>query len=283
MKRFFYTWALFLAIGADLFSQVDSSALPEPPVPTFRTQQLIFGQSVETLWAHHLSMVITHRFSGAVDQGISSFFGLDQFADFRLGLAYGLSDELTVGLGRTRVNKAYDLSAKWSGWRQRTDGWPFSLTLLGQAVVETTPWTTEQEASLRFAHRLSYLAQVLLARRCTDWLSLQIAPTWLHRNLTQRIVEPNGLAVAPVAAEFRLSSRLSLSAEYLLRFNTNGLTELSPGFGFSIDLTSARHAFQLQFSNATQVLEYRNFPGLTVPFGSAGMFFGFHVVRNFAW
>lgn len=265
----------------------EATTTEEPENPyveeTFRTFYLVNGQSVEPLWKKDLLLVISHRFHGTVDQGIETLFGLDQFADMRLGFGYGLTDNLSLGFGRTRTDKTYDFFAKYRVLRQKKQGMPLTLTLFGSAAAATIPWSAEQKSALEFKHRLSYVGQALLAGKINHFLSVQLMPTVVHRNLTQELEEENTTYALGAAAWVRVSNSISVVGEYYHRLNAEDLPnqERFNNFGLSIDFTSVRHAFQLQFSNSKNILEQTNLPGVNDKFGEGGVHFGFHVVRRF--
>ncbi len=74
---------------------------------TFKGTRLINGQTIETVGKNQLNFWISHRF-GALNTGfIENFFGLDE-ARIRLGLEYGITNQLTVGIGRSSQEKMYD-------------------------------------------------------------------------------------------------------------------------------------------------------------------------------
>lgn len=70
---------------------------------TFKSSRVINGHSMEMLGAGMLDFRILHRF-GPVKQGIGDLFGLDQ-ASMRMGFDFGLSNDLTIGFGRTTFKK----------------------------------------------------------------------------------------------------------------------------------------------------------------------------------
>ncbi len=278
--------ALLLSFQGLWAQDAEVSAEPENPnvEETFRTFYLVNGQSVEPLWKGDLMFAVSHRFYGSINQGIETFFGLDQFADFRLGFAYGFTDNFTLGLGRTRTDKTYDIFAKYRLLRQKKQGLPFTVTLFGGATAVAIPWSEEQKAALEFKHRLSYVVQVLVANKINNFLSVQLMPTVVHRNLTQRLKEKNTTYLLGAAARIRVSNVIAIVGEYYHRLNVEDLPnrKLYNNFGLSIDFSSsARHAFQLQFTNSQNILEQANLPGVNERFGNEGLHFGFHVVRRF--
>lgn len=284
-KNWILCWALLLSFqglvaqNADTLSELQNLYVEE----TFRTYYLVNGQSVEPLWKNDLLLVISHRFHGTVNQGIETFFGLDQFADLRLGFGYGLTDNLSIGFGRTRTDKTYDFFAKYRVLRQKQQGIPITITLFGSAAASAIPWSKEQQASLEFKHRLSYVGQALIASKINHFLSVQLMPTVIHRNLTQQLNEVNTTYALGAAARFRISSGIAVVGEYYQRLNAEDLPNQDQynNFGISIDFTSVRHAFQLQFTNSKNILERATLPGVNDKFGNDGVHFGFHVVRRF--
>jgi hypothetical protein len=73
---------------------------------TFKGTRLINGHTVEVRDKGVLNFTIMHRF-GRLNSGAYDFFGLDD-ANIRLGLDYSITDDLTVGIGRSSFNKVYD-------------------------------------------------------------------------------------------------------------------------------------------------------------------------------
>ena len=73
---------------------------------TFKGTRIINTHSVETPAKGVLLFMIMHRF-GKINEGAYEFFGLDN-ATMRMGFDYGLTDELTVGIGRSTFQKTYD-------------------------------------------------------------------------------------------------------------------------------------------------------------------------------
>ncbi|GAB4427031.1 MAG: hypothetical protein OHK0039_45200 [Bacteroidia bacterium] len=268
-----------LILGAQpLYSQRDTTAKPVVAF-TFGGMALVNGHSVETLPRGFLDFAVVHRFS-PVD-GVQTFFGLDGTSNFRLGLAYGLSDALTLGVGRSRLEKRYDAFAKCRLLRQRTGGMPLSVSLLAGINAGTEPVKPGWETFFVFEHRLQYHAQVLLARKMGR-LSLQLAPTLVHRNLTDYAAESNTVLALGVGVRYVLNPRMALAAEYYYRLNP-GLhpyeTYRDP-LALSLDIETPMHRFQLLFTHAFALNE----PGFIAQSSGGwvdGLRFGFNISRLF--
>ncbi|HLY68151.1 MAG TPA: DUF5777 family beta-barrel protein, partial [Puia sp.] len=78
---------------------------------TFKATHIVNTQTVEQPGKKALELMIMHRF-GQLNQGAYNLYGLD-FATLRLGLNYGLSDRLSIGIGRSSLDKVLDGSVKY--------------------------------------------------------------------------------------------------------------------------------------------------------------------------
>lgn len=97
---------MFLSLSAsaqdDLLSMLEEEEEEEQSVlakASFKTTRVINAHSLENVAGGVLDMKISHRF-GFINTGAYELFGPDQ-ATIRIGLDYGLSDKLMIGLGRS--------------------------------------------------------------------------------------------------------------------------------------------------------------------------------------
>jgi len=268
---------------------VDSSLIyvePEAPLyvqETFRTFRLVYGHSVETLWKNNLMFAVSHRFGGTINEGIDELFGLDGAANIRLVLAYGITDNLTIGLGRSRTDKLYDGYVKYRILRQKTYGWPLTITALASAAIRTQPFREDIQQNLEFKHKMKYFSQLMIGSRI-GFFSFQVNPAYSYQTLTQEIGEPNGIFALGGGVRFQVTEALAFTAEYTHPFISDFETE-NPrrdvvGFGF--DISTARHSFQLQVSNTTGLVGQAYIPNTTGDFFKGDIHIGFHISRKFA-
>src|SRR3982750_1449013 len=85
----------------------------------FKSTRIIMTHSMEMLRPGVLDFRILHRF-GRVNGGAYEFFGLDGPASVRLGLDYGITNNLTIGIGRSTFNKELDGFLKYRIIQQAT-------------------------------------------------------------------------------------------------------------------------------------------------------------------
>src|SRR5688572_31287354 len=149
-----------------------------PVKGTFKAIHLINAQTVESPAKQDLNFIIMHRF-GKINEGAYNFFGLDN-ASIRLGLDYGITDRLAIGIGRSSLEKTFDGYTKYKLLRQ-TDGnknVPVSISLL--AAINHL--TLRSDTFVSAQNKNSYVTQAIIARKFSPALSLLIAPTYIHYN-----------------------------------------------------------------------------------------------------
>ena len=305
----FFFFLLFLGSGSwtvataqdDLMSMLDEEQSKEPvyTMATFKASRLINGQTIETISKNHLNFWISHRF-GAVNSGfIANFFGLDE-AKIRLGLEYGLTDRWLVGAGRSSLEKTYDLYTKYKVLRQ-SNKMPVTVTAMAGWGINTmsTGYVMESGSTMKFNNnieRYSYWSQVLVARKFTEKLSLQLMPTLIHVNKVEDPSIPNQLFALGAGGRYKLNQRITLSAEYYYSIREleddedDDDYEADGAFPYpyrnalslGVDIETGGHVFQFHLTNARGMVE-KQFIGQNVgSWGKGDIFYGFNIARTFS-
>src|SRR5580698_9152815 len=138
---------------------------------TFKAEHIINLQTVESPASGNLNFVIQHRF-GTLNSGSYNFFGLDN-ATLRLGLDYGITDDLSIGVGRSSYLKTFDGYVKYKFLKQAEGaGSPVTLAVVG-TITDFTQDVTD-EPFLSTQDRTSYATELLIARKFGRKLSLQV-------------------------------------------------------------------------------------------------------------
>ena len=249
-------------------------------IASFKTTRIVNGHSVEQTAGGVLDFRINHRF-GFLNSGIDDLFGLDN-ATVRIGFDYGLTDRWMVGVGRSSFNKVYDGYTKYKLLRQSTQNTGSPVTISALAELEIT--TIEFPDPVRnddFNSRLDYAASLLIARKFSSALTLQLSPTWVHRNLVETASENNDIFALGIGGRVKLSNRVTFNGEYFLT-PSNQLADIyenSLALGF--DIETGGHVFQLHFTNSTAMV-YNGFIGETTgKFFDGDIHFGFNISRVF--
>lgn len=265
----------------DLLKGVRNDSLQKMYVfNAFKSSRVIMSQSMEMLQPGVLDFRILHRF-GNVNQGVKEFFGLDQ-ATIRLGLDYGVSNNLTIGVGRGSYRKELDGFVKWHAVQQSTGNGAFPVSLL--AVAGTTligaPWTATTFKH-NFKHRMGYFAQAIIGRKFSDALTLQLMPVFLHRNLVETASDNNKQFAAGIGGRIKISKRTSLNFDYYYVAGKNEARDIYNPLSIGVDIETGGHVFQLHFTNAIGMNERAFLTETTNSWGKGDIQFGFNISRAF--
>jgi hypothetical protein len=190
----------------------------------------------------NLYTTVAHTF-GLLNTGIEQFFGLDQGANTRIGLDYGLTDRFSVGIGRMTFNKVVDLKSRIHIVQQSASGDnPLDLAFKISATANTTPGN-----GFEISDRLSYLVSALIARKF-DSVSIQLTPMFTHFN---RVVQANlkNLYAVGVLVNYDLNQRFSISAEYLPVIGKRNSGTTNAG-ALALNIDTGGHVFQLYLSSS---------------------------------
>jgi hypothetical protein len=267
------------AQNEDLLKLVNDSSASQKAWTTgaFKSSRVINGQSMEMLGKGVLDVRIMHRF-GLISDGAKQFFGLDQ-ASMRMGFDYGLGTNLTIGVGRSTLNKELDAFFKYRPVRQSDNGMPFSLVWVSGIAVYTTPWADTSRKNY-FSSRVAYYHEIIIGRKFSNAFSLQLTPVVVHRNLVTNADQENNTFALGIGARLKLSKRTAFVVDYhpILAGREPGTKDpLSVGF----DIETGGHVFQLHFSNSTGMNEKAFLTGTTSDFWKGDIRFGFNLSRVF--
>lgn len=251
---------------------------------TFKATRIINGHSIEQVKKNHLDFRITHRF-GTINSGIKNFFGIDQ-SNIHLSFEYGIFDRLLVGIGRSTYNKTVDGFIKFKLLQQSKGkkNMPISLSYLGSSEIVTNDFA-DPERENYFSSRLTYVHQLLAARKFTENLSLQLMPTYIHKNLVPTVLDMNDLFAIGIGGRYKFTKRIALTAEYYytIRFPRSG-TEYNDPLSIGIDIETGGHVFQLMLTNTSIMREGGFIYGVDNDnFFDGGIHLGFNVSRIFSF
>ncbi len=267
---------------------------------TFKDSRLVNIQSVETLGKRRLDVRIGHRFGDLLGDngGWSTFYGLEQATDVMIGAEYGATDRLTVGFFRTKgagtlpdgqagLRQVLNGTVKYALLRQgRGEGPPVSLTFWGVTAVSTAERIEGNPDIIRnfssFAHRIAYHGQLMIASRLSDRVALQLTPGYTHRNVVP-FQDENGLFSLGLGTRLQVTRVFGLIADVTFPFSNyrapgNGFY---PALGLGLEIDSGGHLFQLNFTNATGIMETDFIPYTTSNWLDGEFRFGFTISRLF--
>ncbi|MEJ2594628.1 MAG: DUF5777 family beta-barrel protein [bacterium] len=278
---------LFLFLSCALLAQDDMMDLladDEPRVEytdaTFKTTLLVIGQSVENPPTGNLIFNVQHRF-GRVNSGWYEFFGLDQ-ANTRIGFQYGINDWLGIGIGRSSYLKTYDGWVKVKILRQSTGKkkMPITMDYFGSMAISSLKWQYPERENY-FSSRLSYAHQLLIARKISRGVSLQLMPSFVHYNLVEETTDDNDVWSIGAGGRFKISNRVSINVEYFYLLSQQTASVYENPFSVGFDIETGGHVFQLYVSNAEGLIEQHFLGRSTGRWLDGDIHIGFNISRAF--
>jgi hypothetical protein len=293
MKKIFIV-LIMSAFLAPLFGQESSQEGPKLVRNTFGTGYLIENQTVATPYKGGLEFQIQHRFSEI--KTYKDLFGIYGSANTRLGLNYGITDRIMVGVGTTKDYKLQDLQWKYLILRQTEDGsMPVSLSYYGNMVIDCqSEEVFGPPETYKFIHRLSYFTQLIVARKFGEKISVQVAPSMAYFNSAPKYKAEGDTVYYNymnmnfgVSAGFRanLFGPHSLILEYdqLITKQELGpdVKQPKPNLSLGWEIGTGTHTFQVFVTNYNRIINQHNLVFNTNDFTNWEYMVGFNISVRF--
>lgn len=268
----FYTVFLLFLFAKTAFSQ-------DEILPTFDDTRFINTQTTEILKPRNAQFRLAHRF-GNLNSGFSELYGLDQ-ATIRMGLDYGISKNIMIGVGRSSYEKTWDAFLKIKLLEQK-NGVPVALTWFSNIMINGLK--KDPSRPEYFSSRMSYTYQLLISRIFSDRISLQVAPILVHRNLVPSEKDPNNMGAIVFGGKYAFTKVWSLIAEYGLRISQKASILFDPyynSFSIGTGVNTKGHYFSFFLTNSQSIFERGYLFETNQNWLDGDIRFGFCMMRNF--
>lgn len=258
----------------------DPKKATEQVTSTFKGTRIVTGHSVETRGRGTLDLIFMHRF-GRLNSGAYNLWGLDD-AWIRIGTEYAISNDFTIGIGRSSYEKTYDGFLKYRFLHQAkgVKNIPLTGTALMSMAINTLK-ASDPDQEVKFSSRVSYTYQFLLARKFNPKLSLQLIPTLVHHNLVSTSEENNDIFALGFSGRHKVSKRVAITFEYFYQFNNNTVDPNYNPLGLGLEIETGGHVFQLVFANSQAMIEKSYITQTSENFFDGNIHFGFNISRVF--
>lgn len=266
--------------GISLWAQeADMTATAEQSKPvknTFESIWIIDNQTVMVPYKGTLEFDIQHRF-GLIYNGYEDFWGLYAPSNIRLGFGYVPVNNLMVGFGLTKKNLTWDFNAKYAILKQMTSGGsPVSLTYFGNAAMDTRDESQFPNPSeFNSTDRWSFFHQLIVGRKISDKLSLQLAGSVSHFNAVYpakdaetgeiQQLDNDHFALA-ISARYKITNATSIMLNFDQPLTTHPSTDPEsldkkdpkPNLSLGFEFTTSAHQFQIFFTNFSSITPQTN-------------------------
>ena len=260
------------------------SIVDKPERPAFESSTLIDNQTNVLFDKNTLEVMMQHRFD-EINSGPNNLAGIYGIANIRIALSYALCDRFTIGYGTSKLKSYQDFNWKVGILRQTRSGKiPVNVSYYGNFVIDARNiddfFPTKQS-------RYSYFNQLIISRRFSPKLSLQIAPSVSHYNLVENKMRNDVVAIA-VGGRFKITDQTSIMLDYSHPFthHLNGVkfeNDPEPGFSLGVEFSTSGHAFQLFLSSNRGIIPQENYMYNQNDFfkGFSDILIGFNITRNY--
>ncbi|MEO6904191.1 MAG: DUF5777 family beta-barrel protein [Bacteroidia bacterium] len=285
-----------------LLDSVGTKNISERTIATFKGSKIINAQTTETVKKGTMDFNVAHSFGNVGVQsngGAHTLYGLDNIVDVRIGFDFGITNDLTIGVGRSKQKELIDGLVKYRILNQTTNNHiPFSVALYADMAYNP------QQASIIYSgvdltsitkksiHRFSYVSQLIIARKFNWRFSMELLPTYQFRNFVVGNINPengsietNSLFSLGTGLRLKLTNRFAIIADYYYIFSkyrdNNTATPFFPPLGLGFEIDTGGHIFHLAFTNCSGIIENNYIPNTTDNWLKGGYKFGFNISRVF--
>ena len=234
----------------------------KPAKNTFDNIWIIDNQTVMVPIKGTFQMDIMHRF-GTVKNGYKDFWGFFAPSNIRLGFEYVPINKLMVGLSITKANMTWEGYVKYAIIKQTPKQYPVSVTYYGNMAYDSR----EKENFVHFSDRLMYFNQLIIGRKISDKVSVQVSPSHTHVNIVNGYFYEPGkfrgamnhehFAVA-VAARYKMKQAMNLIANIDQPITKHRSNNPDPNVSFGLEMTTSAHTFQFFLGNYSYITPERN-------------------------
>jgi hypothetical protein len=210
-----------------------------------------------------------HRF-GTIKKGYEDLGGFFAPSNIRLGVTYAPINKLNLGIGITKSSMLWDASAKYSLITQAKGKYPVSVSYYGDIAYSTIK-DADKSIFKYQTQRLSFFNQLIIARKITDKLSVQVAPSVSHQNAVNGYYTKNDSTGTEIfktmkfdhialsfSGRYRLTKVTSLMVNYDQPITKHATNNPDPNFALGFEFNSSGHSFQLFMGNYSLLSPQRN-------------------------
>ncbi|HWZ21531.1 MAG TPA: DUF5777 family beta-barrel protein, partial [Cytophagaceae bacterium] len=185
--------------------------------------------------------------------------------------------------------KLVDLFAKYSILRQTVDDkMPISVSGVISANITTQPYLINGDATGlqkygNLSDKMAYMMQLVIARKFSKSLSLQISPIYIHYNMVPQIMDRNDMFNLVVSGRMKITKRMALTGEYAFRLNKYSLDYKMyyNSAALGLDIETGGHVFQIFVTNSYAINEILTLPYTNTRWKNGGIRLGFNITRAF--
>jgi len=285
----------FVTMAQDSTEAVTKEA-PKPKYAraTFNSTKIINLQNTEIVPKSVLQFMVSHHFSylwnkdQTTEQNLAQFLGINSgVAQTYLSFDYSPSNYMNLGFALAGKSR-YEGWAKFRIMRQQTGpkNLPVSISWYSMANVD---FAQTKETGSEW-DKWSYLHQLLIARKMSDKISLQLIPSLIYLNkVPYGINNSNFVYSIGAAGKYKVTAKMNVTMEYTRQLNmyeniineSGAIINYSPDLlSVGIEMNTGGHMFQFWVGNTMHSSTIDQLARNTAYIKDGNFAFGFTINRS---
>ena len=300
IKRHIFLFLLSLISSYSFSQSIADTSSPKILPPAWNDERIISSPTTKTVAPGFMEVYFMHRLGsmgGASNGGFHTLYGFDVASDVLFGFDFGITKRFMVGVCRSKAQELIDVYGKYRLLDQKVDGSPVSIAInedLGITPEDTsTLYSRSEEAESRrsIADRFSYLSQIIIATRINKHISLEIVPTYSHRNhvletvnINNNTFDENDIQAIGMGGRYMFNKTIGIVLDYyyiISKYRTDNPTPYYNALSAGIEINTGGHVFEINLSNASGLVGNNFIPYTTNTWLKGGFKLGFTISRNF--
>jgi opacity protein-like surface antigen len=272
----------FVGYTQDMLTKLEKEYPIKPiyELATFKTTRIGLGHSIEMRKKGALEISLFNRFWNREDDSRKRV--VPDEVSLRFGLNYAITDNFTIGGGYTNFDGITDGFIKYKILRQQknTSKAPVSIVFF-QGVSNRNKVDFESnlyaEDEIINSNVYSFVSQALIAKKFNQNFSIQLTPTFIHRDKSIFIDQPKNQFAVGLGARYKLGGHISLVSEYY--YTINPVSANNP-FMIGVNWELSHLLLQFQMTNTRSFVEdaFITQTQNTFNFADGNFHFGFNAI-----
>jgi len=120
---------------------------------------------------------------------MASRIGLDTDTQSKLAIAYGLRDDITIGISNSNYLNTFDFFARTIYFNKLVGKFGFPINIIYNSIISTQ---LDKPVIIDELDRLNFLHQLIIEYKIKSNIRLNLTPTYIHKNIADTKLEPKG-------------------------------------------------------------------------------------------
>ena len=238
----------------------------------FHSLHVINLPTASTLQKNDIEFEISHRFIPPVTEGTGALWGIDGPVNMRLGLTFGITNDLQIAVGRSNVEDNSDLQLRYQFARIEQLPIPVHLAI-DAGIAYNSQLTADVKSNDR---KYQYFARMIANTMIQKKVGFGMAPSYLYNS---HIYCPNIQEswLLPVYVQYYVSSSWSLQAEWAPTLS--GWRRWHDSFALGFEIETGGHFFKIFMTNNAVINPAQYLAGADLDPKSRDWRLGFMITR----